>query len=118
MENTIQLLKASADILKLLEFEYDDAASRMPETCYPDHLIKPISAIENAALYDSASILYDVFIHDICVFRILQVIQYYPLALPIMCRYKGPDGKSTLQLMKEHEHYRTIKRMYPEMFDY
>lgn len=113
MYETIQILSAATDILELLRCRYETEAYGDVYPCHPDHLIKPIAGVENAALYKPVSILNKVVSYDIYTLDVLRVLLLYPLALKAMCNYTEFDGKNTFDMIKEHKYYGYIKYNYP-----
>lgn len=101
MLGTIQILRANADILTLLNDEYNRESEQCPPHCYPDHLLKPMIGIEEASLHDPLSVLFRVADYEIYLIEVLEILQKYPLVLLDMCNYVGTNGKSTLSMIEE-----------------
>lgn len=116
MQDTIQVLQAATEILQFLSINYNRESESYDYPCYPDHLIKSVSSIENVALYKPASILDRILRYDLYTLEVLDILKYYPKALVIMCQYKEPNETTTIDLLKEHESYSYILHRYLEPF--
>lgn len=116
MDETIEILRASTEILTFLKINYNELAESYEYPSYPDHLINDIAGIDNAALYNSTSILDRSLRYDLYTLEILDILRYYPKALLAMCLYREPDEKTTIELLKEHKSYNYILHRYLEPF--
>lgn len=108
MRPIVQIFEASIRILEFLYSKYEHGAESYDGHCYPDHLIRLIAGVEDAALLKPASILDRIIFYDLYVVDVFRILSSYPEAMMAMCTYKEIDGSVTIDMLRCHAGYEYI----------
>lgn len=113
MKNTIQLFEFISAALNFLSNCYEEEVYHIEKEhgpgCYPDHLIKHISKIENAVIINPRSFLYNIIFYDMYIIDILDILGSFPRAAYILYEYKDFDGSTAIDLLKHQGKYESLK---------